>query len=194
MFIKADRDLDLNYQGTYMVLKGHDQAVHRVLGIEGHELLFADVVSGERIRLNIQDDNVCPELPAVGVRNINGEAFLIGRRVARQYRRGTNLNNLEFVPIGHSLQPRTHREDATVSTELFNPTYPDLRFAVWAITCGKSVSQALTMELAIVKRRKEIGIYYRQWRVGTLDTNTLTPHIFRGNQIVDRLVNAYNWS
>lgn len=194
MYMKADCDLDLNYEGTLIVLKGQEQGVHRVCSTYDGKLKVRDVLTNSVQVVNINDDMVSVELPKSGVRGIGGEAYLIGRRVTRQYRRCSNLNNIEWLRIrdGHASKPH-HVVDGILYRELFAPTYPDLDYATWSMKSGRVQSAALNCDLSVVKQCSTLKLYYRQWCVGGLNPKTLKPSIKSDNILIESIVNAYDW-
>ena len=194
MYMKADRDLELNYEGTLIVLKGQEQAVHRVCGTGDGKLKVKDVLTNSTQIVNINDDMVSVELPPSGVRDIGGEAYLIGRRVTRQYRRCSNLNNVEWLRIrdGHSAKPH-NVVDGILYRELFAPTYPDLDYAMWSMKSGRVQSAALNCDLSAVKQGNGLVLYYRQWCIGGINPDTMEPILEHKEPILESIVSSYFW-
>lgn len=200
MAIKADRDYELNYRGTFMAVDGYEQAIHEVAGVdeENGMFTFADVLTNDVKLADFNNDIVHPLIPETGLRNLNNAMWLVGRRIAKQYRRAANFNNIDFLSVGvkkyRDLNTTRHHKGAVIR-ELFNPTYPDLRFAVWSLVTGRQDSAALSMDLGLDIDRGVINLYYRMWLVGRLDPVTLLPEVRKvaNADALGNIVDNYQW-
>ena len=198
----ADRDLDLNYEGTYLRLgTDPDADVHVVVGYNNDQLKLVDLLDPDQKikRVSCDSEELNFMLPDLGLRQINGQAISVTRRISRQYRRAYKLNNLDLLSLSHGrIIDHYNLDTHTLFREIFHPTYPDLDFIIWNMSRSRWTSAALTDKLALVNDKKGVvWLFFNEWPIGQFDMEKRIPsRLFKDyahNDIIAEALSSYNW-
>lgn len=109
----------------------------------------------------------------IGWRQTSMAAVYLCRRIARQYRWLPKDGNLQGLALAKSSLHacRIGSMITGAPDDLFNPTYPSLGLAEWAVRTGRSESAALSLDIAICSQERSnlLVVYYRQHKAAIMD-------------------------
>lgn len=174
-------DFDRKYQGSYVQVKLSNDRPHELFLLRRLHYgtgkfpqleLNSDKLGNILLNYNTKA-RVMFKVPSATYIQAGDEALFFARRPERQWKRGINASNCVLInPMSlftADVRFMTNHVNYANIRSVFNPTFTDLTTAIGLLMHKDYHSVALSRNLAIVKNKDKITLFYRLAPIGTVN-------------------------
>lgn len=165
------RGADINARLGGTVIRYDGRPYHCT--VEGEQIVLTDLISRQVIHRKNPDDPAIDvsslDLGYVNIETPARAAVYLERNPARRYRQGVDFNNLRYTPLTRpssrfGVEPNSMWCKGFVDSHMGN--FPTFKKAMSDLLASKAHSVALSKQVALLKDKDDIKVYYQTEEVG----------------------------